>query len=978
MSYKYLPIPPRVWSRVQNQCTYITPDSSYNATYIPLINKTLPPTEAIYLDKQLYKGNILQYKANSSRLTKNQKYAQISKGFGAGRTKVFATQSATYTNPNTTSLQRVNSVNIPFPNQIVGAPNNISGPYQYNVPNPNDCPTNSIQDGGNLVCNAYVNPCTGQIIKNVSQQQCFPSYCSDVPGQITDLCWNPRLQTWFPRNNLTNNNSGDKWPQNYKELVSGVKPDAPILLSAVGGCGSVELDWSYIFNICIPVSSFHVYQDGKLVKIVPYTNPNTGSTVLDNLNYDTTYSFYIIAFSNTISSEPSNSITTTTLPLPTSPTNLTGIGGCGTASLSWTFGVGVCITNYNIYYANGTYIDSVPYTENYYTVQNLNYDTSYNFYVKTISNNFISAPSNTFAVKTKMLNTPSISIYGYNTSAYSIMFTLEPQPSTGCTTSIYSYNVYYSTNQITYNYNNVPGTADNQPQIYTFPNIIVNSDYTFYTTYVANNGNESLDSLSISLNTNMYPPSDLTAQPGSENTIILTWVPPSNTNFIVGYNIYDASTNDVVGYMPGATSTTYTVTDLSFNTSYSYYVKSYNNGLVSLTSSNIASATTNILNTPTLSIVSNGYSNSPMGVTFTLTPGSTGSTTIPYSYNLYYSTDQITYKSIQILGNNTNTSQNYLFSPLTPNSNYTFYATYVAYNGNESSASKSVTVNTTLYPPTDVSGNPTCGTNGPNITLSWMKPTLNYYYILNYYIYDSSGNYITSVPYTDTDSSATILNLNYSTNYSYYIKSYNNGYDSSASVPITTITTSSLNIPIVTSSTPIASPLGITFNLSPGTTGCQTTSSYSYNLYYSINGGTYNKGASNISSPYTFSLNSDSSYNFQFTYVASNGNESSRSNPYPVNTTLTKPVITSTDVSGNTVNLSWTNSSTSFVVGYNIYDTSGNLYTKTALTPSSNSYTVTGLNYNTTYYFYVQSFNSVSFINSNPSSATTNIVNTPT
>jgi hypothetical protein len=30
------------------------------------------------------------------------------------------------------------------------------------------------------------------------------------------------MQTWFPRNNLTMNNSGNKWPQNYKGFVSAL------------------------------------------------------------------------------------------------------------------------------------------------------------------------------------------------------------------------------------------------------------------------------------------------------------------------------------------------------------------------------------------------------------------------------------------------------------------------------------------------------------------------------------------------------------------------------------------------------------------------------------------------------------------------------------------------------------------------------------------------------------------------------------
>jgi len=300
----YLPIPPRAWSRVQNQCTY-TVDSSYNSIYVPLINKTLPPQNAIFLDKQLYKGNILQYKGNSSRITKKQKYSQISKGLWCNRTKVFATQTQTYTNPNTTSLQRVNYVTIPYPNEIPGAPNNISGPYQYNVPNPNNCPTNSIQEGGNLVCNAYINPCTGEVIQRVSQEQCYPTYCSDVPGEIMDLCWNPKLETWFPKPRYVMNNSTSKWPQGYKGFQSAITPTAPILTLDSSNKNSVNLSWTIDNSVCAPITSFRIYQNGFSIQTVSYQITSYVITV----PISSTYTFYVTSVSYDVESRPSNTVT---------------------------------------------------------------------------------------------------------------------------------------------------------------------------------------------------------------------------------------------------------------------------------------------------------------------------------------------------------------------------------------------------------------------------------------------------------------------------------------------------------------------------------------------------------------------------------------------------------------------------------------------------------------------------------------------
>lgn len=219
----YNPVPPRVWSRVQNPCTFIVPGSTYTEAYIPLIGQTISQAQANYEEKLIYKGNILQYKGNSSRLTKSQKYTQLAKGCGPNRQKVFATQSQTYTNPNTTGLLRVNYTTYPYPNQVVGAPNNISGPFQYNVSNPNGCSGTALQDGGALVCGTIANPCNGQIIQQgaTSSVICNPASASDVPG-IAILCWDKKAQTWFPRQRYFMNNSADKWPEGYKGFVSAV------------------------------------------------------------------------------------------------------------------------------------------------------------------------------------------------------------------------------------------------------------------------------------------------------------------------------------------------------------------------------------------------------------------------------------------------------------------------------------------------------------------------------------------------------------------------------------------------------------------------------------------------------------------------------------------------------------------------------------------------------------------------------------
>ena len=213
----YNPKPTRVWSRVQHPCTF-TVDSSYNSVYSPLTGKTTSLLEADYYNKLLYKGNILQYKKNTSSLTKSQRYSQICKGMWTNRTKSYATQTQTYTNPNISNLKQVNFISVPSN----GVTTYVPGPFNFNIPAPNGCINDTIKDGGSLLCNTVVNPCTDEVVETTTVLECYPTYCSDVPGAVIDLCWNSKLDTWYPRQNLTMPTSGTKWPEGYKGLVSAV------------------------------------------------------------------------------------------------------------------------------------------------------------------------------------------------------------------------------------------------------------------------------------------------------------------------------------------------------------------------------------------------------------------------------------------------------------------------------------------------------------------------------------------------------------------------------------------------------------------------------------------------------------------------------------------------------------------------------------------------------------------------------------
>ena len=345
----------------------------------------------------LQKGNILQYKGNSSQLTKKQKYSQLAKGFGPNRTKVFATQSETYTNPNTTGLLRVNSTTLPFPNDIVGQPNNISGPFQYAVPNPNGCTGFSIQDGGNLVCGTFANPCTGEIIQTgaTSSVICNPASASNVPGFST-LCWDTKVQTWFPRQRYVMTNSGNKWPQGYKGFVSAVTiiPSTPFLTVDVGCC-DVVLNWDNLTNKCISFSSYNIYQNSTFVKSVPY--PLT-STTINNLIYNVPYSFYVTSVSNDGESKQSNVVTALIDGLSITLSASAVSNDNTSVTLNWTSDANQCANGWRLY-QNGVLLNSYPAGTLTATISGLVVGNTYTYYVNSSTPCSPSAQSNTVTVQ---------------------------------------------------------------------------------------------------------------------------------------------------------------------------------------------------------------------------------------------------------------------------------------------------------------------------------------------------------------------------------------------------------------------------------------------------------------------------------------------------------------------------------------------------------------------------------------------------
>jgi len=306
----YLPQPPRVWSRVQNSCSLITGPEEGEFVQVPYSKKIVPYAELGTNIAMLSKGNVLQYKKNSSNLTKQQIYSLIAKGQWTNRTKTWATQSDRgYTNPNNQSYIRVGATNVtldgaptflpvtcprfPIINNGVlpaiaggGTQNNVLPPPVPPAPNAGGsviplvpvAPVEPIviQDFGNLVCGTFENLCTGEIIRPILLDNCHPTTDSDVPGPIEELCWNDGNPTWYPRQRYVMSNSTDKWPVNA-QLGCAIKFDELILTASIISCNVIVLSW----NLDPFYTSFNIYEDGLIIAIVNGIT-NTYTVIVDN------------------------------------------------------------------------------------------------------------------------------------------------------------------------------------------------------------------------------------------------------------------------------------------------------------------------------------------------------------------------------------------------------------------------------------------------------------------------------------------------------------------------------------------------------------------------------------------------------------------------------------------------------------------------------------------------------------------------
>jgi hypothetical protein len=558
----YLPQPPRAWSRVQNSCSLITDTDNNGLVRDPYTGQLVPAVVLAERIAMLNKGNVLQYKANSSNLTKSQKYSKIAKGQWVNRNTTWATQSTRgYTNPNTTSLKRDGNINVaidPITGAIIGPtvapptcpqpiiqdneglPSNGGGGSSIidpEIPPPvpptpgsdvfpviiPDTPPEPIviQDGGNLICSVQEDICTGETKRSLSQQLCHPTTDSDVPGPIQDLCWNDGTQTWYPRQRYVMTNSANKWPVNA-ELFSAIIINPPVITTISSDRNVVTLTWT-LNNDCLSASFFNIYQDGTLIKVVN-GNIFTTTLIVGNCN---TYEYYIKAENITAkaTSEASNVVSIDVYYVEP-PINLSYITtGSGSIQLTWNLPNPNCqpAVSYNVY-QDGIFIGNTVSLNN--PVSSLTNCDSYTFSVTSVDNEGNeSLPAILNNVIPLWPNPPSYIGGFYNSgTAITVYWGL---PSVNCLIPT-SYKIYYSSTSGSgveeYTVISYSDTFD-----YTIDGLTPNIPYTLYITSLYNS-EESIPSSSTIVTPTILP--DLYT---TTNAFASYFSNPSNPN---GGNFY--------------------------------------------------------------------------------------------------------------------------------------------------------------------------------------------------------------------------------------------------------------------------------------------------------------------------------------------------------------------------------------------------------------------------------------------------------
>jgi hypothetical protein len=669
----------------------------------------------------------------------------------------------------------------------------------------------------------------------------------------------------------------------------------------------------------------------------------TGFTTLNatvgGLSPGTLCNFSVYAVNNYSTSASSSVVTYGTL--TSSPTGLS-VSSPTTSSLnlSWTGVVGAA--SYSVYYQpiGGSYSSVTGLSGTSTTIASLNSGTLYSLYVVGVNVYGTSPASTTITYGTISSAPTGLAGSSATTSGFSVTWTE--------VTGASSYSLSYQASGGSYS--TITGLTGIST---TLNSLTVGTLYNVYLTAVNSYGTSAASS-TITYGTIASTPTGLSGSSPTASSLSLSWIGSTGaTSYTVSYQPAGGSSSTVTGI----TGTNTTISSLTAGTVYTLNVTAVNAYGSSAASSNITYGT--LPSAPT-GLYGTAASTSQINFAWTDVTGAT-SYTVSYApvAGSYSTITGITGSSTQITG-------------LTSGGTYNLYVTAINAYG---TGSASTTITDGTLPPAPSGLNFTSVTS-TSLVFGWSTAVGATSYNVNYQV--SGGSWTTAFSVTGT--STPISGLTPGTTYVVQVQSVNSTYGTGLSN-----SASKVLLPGQVGA-PTASSLGsgsasITWTIVSGAT--------SYNLYSRTPSatGTFSKTATGISTPYTATGLTGSSYDFEISANNATGegavspSTSLSLGPNPPTNLVVNGTSTSTTIplmwnaaSGADATYSYTLSWTPSTQGPVSITTAPAYYSATGALVEL--YTVTGLTVNTSYTFSVVTV-SPTGATSSPLKFTTSTPNTP-
>jgi len=691
---------------------------------------------------------------------------------------------------------------------------------------------------------------------------------------------------------------------------------------------SLSLSWT---DNATNETGYRIYQDNSLIGNLA---TNSTSFNVNGLTPNTTYTFRVAAYNT--GGESSAQISATTLsPAPAAPTGLAASNITQTSlTLSWTDNA-TNETGYRVYQDNSL-VGTLAANSSSFGVTGLSPNTTYTLRVTAYNagGEGSSQISVTTLPSTPPPLAPTITQISVTHNSASVFWI---DNATNEDEYIIS---YYATSGggIT----TISGISANTTQ-YTMYGLLPNTEYRF--TVIAYN-NSGQDDDSVTATTLSVPPSSSPEAPTELNafvtdtTVTLSWT--DNADNEDGYRVYQ--NGNLINTIQ-ANSNGYFIGGLTRNTLYTFRVAAYNTigeGSSQLSVTTLSNPIPNLPAFPSNLVVSNITQNS-------LTLSWTDNATNEDGYRVYQNGVLIN----TLIAN----SQSFNVTGLSPNTTYTFRV--AAYNiVGEASAQVSATTSSATNPPPAPTITQTSATHN-SISIFWVDNATNEdNYRISYFA--ASGGETTTISGLPANSTRyTVSGLFANTGYQFTVTAYNNSGQNGANVTDTTLSTPNSGSPTA----PTELYAFVTNTTSTLSWIDNATNETGYRVYQRI--GSQDEVLLN-----TIPANSTGYFvggltpNTQYTFRVAAYNNSGEGRSEVTVTTLSNPIdnlplaptnLTVSNLAETSLTLNWTDNATN-ESGYRIYQ-NGVLINNT-LTGNSQSFNVTGLAPNTTYFFRVAAYNS--------------------